>query len=202
MCGIIGAIALGVLSRTEGPRPEPPRDTLAYYKDIRVRVKAALYDVFTTDEAGKDEEVIRLLMIPVTILNLRPCDLTMNQRSRMLNVTAEQRYLRVDGGTLRMYNTTLGSWDSFAGVVSEAILSCIQKILLHVEGFLGDLAGDVPRTETGVLAAFQLRFRVWRRLPCVRRSCSSSERIVLATSLITCSAACQKAAKAGRWARR
>lgn len=95
-------------------------------------MKAPLISTFQSEDARNDEELIRILMITLTVMNLRPCDLTMNNRIRLLYVTAGDRFLRADGGAFQMYNTMLGSWDSFAGVVSEAILASVQTTLLHV----------------------------------------------------------------------
>ena len=74
-------------------------------------------------------------------------------------VIAGERLLRAEGGAIRQYNVALGSWDQYAGVIHEAVLSSVEETFLHVEGFYRDLKGDERRTSEGVLAALEVRFR-------------------------------------------
>lgn len=66
------------MGQIQGQQVTPPRDTLAYYKAARAVVKAKLCDVFETEVARGDEELIRVLMVTLMVPNKRPCNLTMN----------------------------------------------------------------------------------------------------------------------------
>ena len=119
-----------------GPSKERATGIMAGYEEIRLKVDQVVGAWTLAAAEDIDLECLKRMMVTaLLLLCMRQADIGILLHVRILYSLAGGWLIRAGNGCAYQYNTRLGSWDAYNGLVYEPILDQIHMMLLRVEGF-------------------------------------------------------------------
>ena len=71
----------------------------------------------------------QLTTVALGLFRMRLIDITIRDHCHVIWILAGGRLLRAEDGAARVYNSELGSWDVYRGLIPEVVLSAIEQEL-------------------------------------------------------------------------
>ena len=115
-----------------------------------------------------DEHLVLFVIAALSVVRWRLCDIDIREKVFLVWASEGERFLRVHGGTLWIYNGR-GAFKVHEGTLPESTLARVKDFMLIVEGIFRLINPKTTRNQDAVLEAIVL----------AREKCSSDEAFLL-----------------------